>query len=63
MLPARSIDCPYCGETIEVVIDDSVDQQKYVEDCSVCCRPINVEASVDHSGDIRVRCWTDTDTC
>ena len=37
-----SIDCPYCGERIELSIDCSVEHQEYVEDCSVCCRPITV---------------------
>ena len=32
--------CPCCGEEIEIVVDGSVDHQQYVEDCSVCCRPI-----------------------
>ena len=34
------IGCPYCGETIEVVIDGSVEEQMYIEDCQVCCQPI-----------------------
>lgn len=34
------VQCPYCGEEIEVVVDGSVEHQQYVEDCSVCCRPI-----------------------
>ena len=34
------ISCPYCGEPIEIVVDLSVEQQDYVEDCSVCCRPM-----------------------
>lgn len=34
------VQCPYCGEDIEIVVDGSVDHQQYVEDCSVCCRPI-----------------------
>jgi hypothetical protein len=40
------ISCPYCGEAIEVVIDMSVESQEYVEDCSVCCRPITLIASI-----------------
>lgn len=32
--------CPYCGEQIEILIDCSIDAQEYIEDCSVCCRPI-----------------------
>ena len=44
--------CPYCGESIEVVIDLSVPQQEYVEDCSVCCRPIILTVSADEDGAI-----------
>jgi Cysteine-rich CPXCG len=39
-LDSAFVQCPYCGEEIEVLVDGSVDQQTYVEDCSVCCRPI-----------------------
>ena len=34
------VQCPYCGEPIVVVVDLSQDEQDYIEDCSVCCRPI-----------------------
>lgn len=61
MLPTQTVDCPYCGEAIEIVIDDSVEQQEYVEDCSVCCRPINVTVSVDADAEITVSCGTDSD--
>ena len=40
LLETNQTQCPYCGETIEIVIDTSVADQEYVEDCSVCCRPI-----------------------
>ena len=43
------IDCPYCGKSIDIVVDASLEQQSYVEDCSVCCRPM--ELSVVVSGD------------
>jgi hypothetical protein len=42
----RRIVCPYCGETIEIVIDGSLEQQSYIEDCSVCCRPIELAITV-----------------
>lgn len=32
--------CPYCWQPISVLLDLSVAQQTYVEDCEVCCRPI-----------------------
>ncbi|MCB1773337.1 MAG: CPXCG motif-containing cysteine-rich protein [Gammaproteobacteria bacterium] len=38
----RSITCPYCGETHEVAIDTSAGAQDYIEDCQVCCRPIEL---------------------
>ncbi len=40
------IQCPYCGEAIELFIDMSVDEQSYIEDCSVCCRPIELTVVV-----------------
>ncbi len=39
-LETQSIQCPYCWEEIEVMLDCSIDEQDYIEDCSVCCRPI-----------------------
>jgi hypothetical protein len=34
--------CPHCGETITLFLDLSVDEQSYIEDCSVCCSPMIV---------------------
>jgi transcription elongation factor Elf1 len=34
--------CPYCGEEISMVLDLSVHKQTYVEDCEVCCNPIEI---------------------
>jgi transcription elongation factor Elf1 len=39
--------CPYCGEEISMVLDVSVRQQRYVEDCEVCCNPIEISYSVE----------------
>ena len=39
-LQTACIQCPYCWESIEVLVDCYVNRQEYVEDCSVCCRPI-----------------------
>jgi hypothetical protein len=40
------VHCPSCGEPIELAIDTSVERQRYVEDCPVCCRPMLVSASI-----------------
>ena len=61
MLPVESMDCPYCGEPIDLLIDDSVEHQEYIEDCPVCCRPINVEVSIGDDDEIQLSCSTDTD--
>lgn len=37
--------CPHCGETILLFLDLSVEEQTYIEDCSVCCRPMTVSYS------------------
>jgi len=39
--------CPYCGEEISMVLDVSVPRQTYVEDCEVCCNPIEVSYCVE----------------
>ncbi|HYR44730.1 MAG TPA: CPXCG motif-containing cysteine-rich protein [Terriglobia bacterium] len=38
--------CPYCGERISIVLDMSVRRQTYIEDCEVCCRPIEIRYTV-----------------
>ena len=48
------INCPYCGESIDVLVDDSSGEQSYYEDCSVCCAPILFVLTEDESGDIQV---------
>jgi len=39
-MSSQTIACPYCWEQVEIVVDLSVAEQQYVEDCFVCCRPI-----------------------
>ena len=34
--------CPYCWESITMLLDLSVEDQSYVEDCEVCCNPISL---------------------
>jgi transcription elongation factor Elf1 len=43
----HSFTCPYCGEEISMVLDLSVRNQSYVEDCEVCCHPIEISYSVE----------------
>ncbi|MEJ2466275.1 MAG: CPXCG motif-containing cysteine-rich protein [Candidatus Thiodiazotropha sp.] len=43
LLLSAPIDCPYCGETIDITIDTTIPLQDYIEDCAVCCRPISLQ--------------------
>lgn len=46
-LYSHDVQCPYCGEYFELLVDGSVPRQEYVEDCEVCCRPIVFQVKVD----------------
>ena len=48
------LSCPFCGESISVVVDHSAGEQEYVEDCQVCCRPLIVSVTIDIDGDALV---------
>ena len=39
--------CPYCWQTISMVLDMSVAEQTYVEDCEVCCQPIEITYALE----------------
>jgi hypothetical protein len=41
--------CPYCWETISMLIDMSQSKQSYIEDCEVCCNPIQLNISTENS--------------
>ncbi|WP_203257742.1 CPXCG motif-containing cysteine-rich protein [Hyunsoonleella ulvae] len=41
--------CPYCWEEISMLLDDSVMQQEYIEDCEVCCNPIQIKVTFFNS--------------
>ena len=45
-----AVHCPYCGEGFETSADASAGPCKYVEDCQVCCQPIEMELKVDDDG-------------
>ena len=35
--------CPHCWENISVLLDPSVENQSYTEDCEICCNPIDFQ--------------------
>ena len=57
LIENKSVQCPYCGEMIDIQVDASVAAQKYIEDCSVCCRPIELSVTV-YDDDVSVTART-----
>ncbi len=55
-----SVSCPYCGETIEVLVDPQ--DTRYIEDCQVCCRPINFVVDTDSRGNVMIGAYDENDT-
>ena len=49
-LVEQSFTCSYCGAPISVLLDPSVHAQTYVEDCEVCCNPMQVTYAFDEDG-------------
>jgi hypothetical protein len=48
-----SVRCPYCGERLETRVDLTADEPAYIEDCQVCCRPIEFGIERDEDGALR----------
>lgn len=49
-----TLGCPYCGESVDLLVDGSVAEQRYIEDCPVCCCPIELSVAVDERGEAQV---------
>ena len=45
-----AVRCPYCGERLQTRVDLTADEACYVEDCEVCCRPIEFHIERDAGG-------------
>jgi hypothetical protein len=41
-----TIACPFCGESFEVLLDDTEGEQSLITDCEICCRPMAVTAKI-----------------
>lgn len=41
---SENIQCPFCGQRFEIVVDTSMGTNRFTTDCEVCCRPMEVVA-------------------
>jgi transcription elongation factor Elf1 len=42
-------DCPYCWQTQLKMVDPSIENQNFIEDCEVCCNPIDFHIRVENN--------------
>ncbi|MGI9206118.1 MAG: CPXCG motif-containing cysteine-rich protein [Woeseiaceae bacterium] len=56
LLVEHTITCPYCGESIVILLDASAGDQTYIEDCQVCCQPMQIGLAVgsDYERNVQV---------
>jgi len=56
MQPIETINfvCPYCNESIELMLDCSLSERDLVEDCTFCCQPILIHLQIDSDGVLSV---------
>jgi hypothetical protein len=52
MLVHQTVTCPYCGAPFDTRLDLSEGAQCYIEDCYVCCQPIEFQVRVDVAGEL-----------
>lgn len=53
-----TVQCPYCWENFVLLVDGSVESQEYVEDCEVCCRPIDFSIRIGEDDQATVQART-----
>ncbi len=55
LMVETEVACPHCGESFPLLIDTSQHEQDLVEDCSVCCRPIQLTITCQPGEILEVR--------
>ena len=44
--------CPYCFSEVSILVDLSLREQEYIEDCERCCNPIQFTISLDDQNEV-----------
>jgi transcription elongation factor Elf1 len=39
--------CPCCGAEVSVLLDLTIRRQRYIEDCEVCCNPLEIAFTIE----------------
>lgn len=52
----KEINCPYCWERFTISIEPSLEVgESYIEDCYVCCRPIDIYIAKINDDNVEIR--------
>lgn len=43
----QQLNCPYCGERITAEAESGAGSHAFIEDCSICCQPIEYRMVID----------------
>jgi len=62
MYHEQQVTCPYCNESFTAFIDLSQGNQRTIEDCFVCCRPIELLIETNGTDLTRIEAFTDNET-
>lgn len=54
METTKEVICPYCGQAQVLFLDISVRRQQYIEDCQVCCQPVELTVTVEGEDEISI---------
>jgi hypothetical protein len=55
ILIEQPVSCPFCAENIIVLLDLSAGDQSYIEDCQVCCRPMQISFDAENGECVNLR--------
>jgi hypothetical protein len=47
-----TVQCPYCGEPFDTLLDMSAGSTSYIEDCQICCQPIELSIEIGINGEL-----------
>jgi hypothetical protein len=50
-LQEAEVGCPYCGASFTLLLDVSQGPGDYIEDCAICCAPIEIMLRFDDDGE------------
>jgi hypothetical protein len=45
-----AVQCPWCGERFDTCVDLTAGELTYIEDCQVCCQPIELAVELEENG-------------